>query len=93
MKKKRWVAVIGVIALLWLAAGAIDFWRVTHFDRPMFCMLANGADDGGSGEYIGLGYSFDIEGNFMPEDETPGVTAYRVKLFGITVGNGIRDNE
>ena len=93
MKKKRWVAVIGVIALLWLAAGAIDFGRVTHFDRPMFCMLANGADDGGSGEYIGLGYSFDIEGKFMPEDEAPGVTAYRVKLFGITVGNGIRDNE
>ena len=54
-------------------------------------MLANSADDGGSGEYIGLGYSFDIEGNFMPEDEVSGVTAYRAKIFGITAGSGIRD--
>ena len=91
MKKKRWTAVIGVIVLLWLAAGAIDFWRVTHFDRPVFCMLANSADDGGSGEYIGLGYSFDIEGNFMPEDELPGVTTYQYYLFGNHVKSGVRD--
>ncbi len=91
--KKRLAVVIGVIAALWLAAGVIDFWRVTHFERPVFCLLMDGADDGGSGAYIGLGYSFDIEGNFMPEDRSPGVTAYRAKIFGITVGNGIRDDQ
>ena len=89
--KKRWAAVIGVIAALWLAAGAFDFWRVTHFERPVFCLLVNGADDGGSGQYIGLGYSFEIEGNFMPEEELPGVTRYRTDLFGIAVGAGARD--
>ena len=39
-------------------------------------------DDGGSGLYKGLGYSVYIEGNFMPEDEFPGITKSTFKLFG-----------
>ena len=42
------------------------------------------AQDGGSGTYVGLGYSFDIEGNFVSEskDLLKGVTSYRGYLFG-----------
>ena len=30
-----------------------------------------------AGKYAGLGYSFYIEGNFMPEEKNQGVTSYR----------------
>ena len=31
------------------------------YDKPNFYALINGAGDGGSGKYIGLGYSFNID--------------------------------
>lgn len=91
MKKKNWLIVIAVFLVLWLAAGITDFCRVYRFEKPLFCMLSDGADDGGSGHYIGLGYSFEIEGNFMPEDAFPGVSVYTAKLFGIPIKEGVRD--
>jgi hypothetical protein len=41
--------------------------------------------------YYGLGYSFEIKGNFMPEDELPGVTQYKYYIFNNSVLEGIRD--
>ena len=35
--------------------------------------------------------SFDIEGNFMPEDELKGVTKYDFYIFGKHIETGIRD--
>lgn len=68
-----------------------DYARVHDFEMPVFCVLVNGADDGGSGTYVGLGYSFDIQGNFMPLDEFPGITQYTYKIMGLNVGSAIRD--
>ena len=65
------------------------FYR--YKEKPIFCVGAELADDGSSGRYIGLGYSFDIEGNFMPEDEFPGVTKWTFFLFGIEVQSKIRE--
>jgi len=48
-------------------------------------------DDGGSGTYQGLGYRYEIEGNFMPEEEYPGVTRYEMYVFGRQVRIGRRD--
>ena len=91
--KKRVLFTIAVIACLWLLIGIIDFVRVHSFERPIFCILPTeyAADDGGSGTYVGLGYSFEIQGNFMPEDELAGVTEYTAKIFHIPVMTGIRD--
>lgn len=90
--KKRILAAILAALLLWLIVAAVDAYRVVReFERPFFCILTDSADDGGSGTYVGLGYSFVIKGNFMPEDEFPGVTCYEMKLFGLEVGEGIRD--
>ena len=83
--------VIVTLFVFWLIVGATDFIRVHSFERPLFCIGTKVADDGGSGHYMGLGYSFDIEGNFMPEDELPGVTKYSYQIFGITVKSGLRD--
>lgn len=92
MKKRKRLLILLAVLVLWLATTAADLYLVTYeFERPMFCILVNGADDGGSGTYVGLGYSFDIEGDFMPEDEFPGVTKYALKFFGLDVRSGIRD--
>ena len=82
MKKRKWLRSLLAVLVLWLAMTATDLYRVTHeFERPLFCILVNGADDGGSGTYIGLGYAFEIKGNFMPEDAFPGVTKYELKIL------------
>ena len=92
-KKKSVIIAIIILLVLWIAIGLIDFFRVSSFERPIFCRLdvENSYDDGGSGKYNGLGYSFDIMGNFMPEDEYPGVTKYTYYIFGSEVSAGIRD--
>ena len=80
-KVKRILTIIACVIVLWLAMGITDFALVQNYHKPLFCVGVNLADDGGSGRYIGLGYGFDIEGNFMPEDEHPGVTSYRGHFF------------
>lgn len=75
MKKKVMILLICVM-VFWLCAGCIDFALVHSYKKPIFCIGVDLADDGGSGEYVGLGYSFDIEGNFMPEEKNQGVTSY-----------------
>lgn len=91
MKKKKIIIAIICIFVLWIAVGIVDYDRVHSFEKPIFCVGTELADDGGSGEYVGLGYSFDVKGNFMPEDEFPGVTKYTYYLFGIEIETQIRD--
>lgn len=90
-KKKIIFIVVGVVLAIWLVVGIIDFSRVHSFEKPIFCINTEAQKDGGSGHYVGLGYSFDIKGNFMPEDELKGVTEYSYYLFGIRVQSAIRD--
>ena len=91
MKKKKIAICAIVIIVIWLVIGLFDFLRVKSFDKPLFCIGTEMYDDGGSGHYVGLGYSFDIKGNFMPEDELPGVTKYTYYIFGFEIKSGIRD--
>ena len=88
--KKKIAIFICALLILCIGTGVIDYTRVHRFEKPWFCIISNGYDDGGSGTYIGLGYSFDIEGNFMPGDELPGVTKYNMRILGINVENGVR---
>lgn len=96
-KKKIIIAVVCVIAV-WLIMGIVDFALVHNYRKPLFCVGVDLADDGGSGRYAGLGYSFEIEGNFMPDLETPAteaekpkVTSYRGYIFGKEISRGFWD--
>ncbi|WP_297235911.1 hypothetical protein [uncultured Flavonifractor sp.] len=91
MKNKKIIIAVACILVLWIAVGIVDYGKVHSFEKPIFCVGTELADDGGSGKYVGLGYSFDIEGNFMPEDEFPGVTKWTYRLFGIELQTQIRD--
>ena len=81
-KGKKMVIAILALLVLWLCIGITDFALVHNYRRPLFCICIESMQDGGSGEYCGLGYSFYIEGNFMPEAKDPGVTSYRGYVFG-----------
>ena len=86
------LAIAAAILLIWGAIVGADYRRVCHgFERPIFAIYKTTADDGGSGVYKGLGYFFVIKGNFMPEDEYPGVTHSDFYLFGRHIKKKIRD--
>ena len=90
MNKKKMI-VIGIVCFvaLWIIAGVTDFALVYNFKRPICSIIVDPTyDDGGSGHYVGLGYSFDIEGNFVTEDGHRGVTSYRGYILGKEVCRG-----
>ena len=87
-KIKRIVIAILAVLVLWLCVGITDFALVHNYHRPLFCICTEPMQDGGSGKYVGLGYSFYIEGNFMPEEKKQGVTSYRGYVFGKEVSRG-----
>lgn len=89
--KKKILAAVAIIVCLWILVGVIDFSRVHSFELPIFCIWSTRFLDGGSGTYTGLGYSFEIEGNFIPGDEVPGVTKFTAKIFNVPVMAGVRD--
>ena len=91
MNKKRFIIAAACAGVLWIAIGIIDYGRVHNFERPLFSFCSEPMQDGGSGKYVGLGYSFDIKGNFMPDDEFPGVTKWTYYLFGIEIQTQMRD--
>lgn len=79
------------ILLIAIVFGIVDFFRVKSASLPIFCINVDKIDDGGSGKYIGLGYSFYIKGNFLPDEPAAGVTAYNYSILGIKIVNGIKD--
>ncbi len=96
--KKRIIIVVICIIALWIIMGIVDFALVHNYRRPLLCICTEPLQDGGSGKYVGLGYSFYIEGNFMPDTETPAtedkkpkVTSYRGYIFGKEVCRGFWD--
>ena len=88
---KRTFTLFIFIFLLWFALAATDLLRLNSFEMPIFARPAETFDDGGSGTYKGLGWRIELEGNFMPEDEFPGVTKYEYYLFDDLIHAGIRD--
>ena len=76
---------IAILLTSWIGVAYIDYSKVAiSFDKPSFCISQNIADDGGSGKYIGLGYSFDING-YLDADDGYQVEKYTYKFLGITI--------
>lgn len=85
--KKKIIIPIVIISILaiWLGISYSDYRQVgINWTKPNFCIQTNGADDGGSGKYIGLGYSFNIEGR-LDADKGYQVEEYTFKVLGITI--------
>ena len=84
MKKKKVVIVVVCFLVLWIAIGIVDYNRVDNSYKPLFCVCTELADDGSSGRYVGLGYSFDIGGHLKSSGEYE-INTYTYKVFGITI--------
>ncbi|MDD3303419.1 MAG: hypothetical protein PHP54_00700 [Clostridia bacterium] len=59
MSKKttiRLLMIIPIVAILLTLMILIDFNRVIQNIEPMFCIIKNVYEDGGTKEYIGIGY-------------------------------------
>jgi|GEM_PF-2636333 len=87
---KRWqkTGIAAVVCLVAFATvtGTVDCWRALAFEKPIFARPADMADDGGSGIYIGLGYSVEIRGWFLSADENPpGITDTEFQVLGIRI--------
>ena len=88
--KKKIIILVAIVVLLvsWVSIAYSDYADVAiSFDKPQFCITTITADDGGSGKYIGLGYSFDIDGH-LDVDSGFEVDSYTYKIFGITIKQG-----
>lgn len=48
--------ILGVIIILGLIFFAVDYNRVRNGEKPIFCINTANANDGGTKEYLGLGY-------------------------------------
>ncbi len=81
--RKKMLSVLLIIAIVWLVLFSVDFLCANSLVKPVFVLPVLTKDDGGSGIYAGLGYWFDLRGNFMPEEEDPGVTDIKGYLFGL----------
>lgn len=87
MKKNKAIKITGIILglllFLSISTGIFDFLRVNSARKPIFTIAITG-DDGGSGTYYGLGYKIELDGNFMPEDNSPGIKYVNYSVLGIT---------
>lgn len=61
------ISVLGAILVLWGLVFTIDYVRCSRFMEPVFVIVGQTADDGGSGIYYGLGYKVKIEKNISVE--------------------------
>jgi hypothetical protein len=65
--KKKLLTVLAAVLVLWGAAFAVDYCRVSHFREPMFVLYGVTADDGGSYTGQGLGYTVVVEKYITPD--------------------------
>ena len=87
-KKKKIIRIVCIVLAVWLELALIDFAMVLNGNKPVFCLGIATADDGGSGFYYGLGYGFDIKGDFTPESGDRSVTSYTMYLLFFKILNG-----
>lgn len=82
---KKLLIVLLSLLLIWLCMFSIDILRVfIAHDTPVFAWIQSDQsfDDGGSGPYKGLGYSFDIMGYFIEYSGSERVYAAKLYVFG-----------
>jgi hypothetical protein len=91
--KNNLLGVALIILTILFIMGVADYRISMHnFKKPIFARLNidTAIKDGGSGVYNGIGYSIEISGNFMPEDELKGSTHTRFYVLGNEICCAIR---
>jgi hypothetical protein len=56
-KKRRWLFIAFLVVVIGWVMGQYDYARLVNGNRPMFARLQLNLQDGGSVQYLGLGYT------------------------------------
>lgn len=88
MKKKIIIiAVISILLIFLIRIAYSDYANVAiSYDEPRFCLI-NKSNSESFRKYIGLGYSFDIDGH-LESNEKYKVDTYTYKILGIVIKAG-----
>ncbi len=87
--KNKIVLALVIISAIWVCMFTVDYNRTSNLKHPLFCPVVKGgatADDGGSGTFIGPGYTVTLKKQL--DSHSPGgvkVHSAEMKIFGRTV--------
>ena len=73
--------IVCVVVILWSAMFLCDLTRVRNGGEPIFVVPVYTADDGGSGTYMGLGYTAEID-KYLHADYGVITTGVELRFFG-----------
>ena len=86
--KKKLLAALCTLLLLWTAVFATDFLRVCSFQEPIFVLRPATADDGGSYVCRGLGYTVTVR-KYFSADAPVTLESVTMTVFGHVVAAAI----
>ena len=83
--KKKFVIILLSVIFVWSSLIITDCILPIKFNKkPLFSIWKEQEKDGGSGTYVGIGYSIYLSGNFDPEQKTS-INYIQVKVLFIPV--------
>lgn len=90
-RKKILYFLIALIIVLFLELTFVttDFLRIKSFEEPIFTYCKSADEE--VRIYYGIGYSFEVQGNFRLDDEFYGITQYKFYILGKYIKGGLRD--
>jgi len=86
--KKKLLTVLFALLILWGAAFATDYLRVSHFREPFFTLHSVTADDGGSYTGQGLGYTVVVD-KYITPDGAPALESVTMTVFDHVIAAAI----
>ena len=74
-----------VVVLALITMGVVDYQKtMNNLEKPTFAQVVNGADDGGFGDYIGIGYTIDIH-SYLDIEYGYVISSAQFKVFVIEI--------
>ena len=80
------------VVVVWLSMFVTDFISASTLRMPKFVLPIDTADDGGSGTYLGLGYTVELEVH-LDVDLGVVIEKTEMKVFGRVIASSERERE
>ena len=91
-KKQYIIILISALVVVWLSMFVTDFISASTLREPKFVLPIDTADDGGSGTYLGLGYTVELEAR-LDVDLGVVIEKTEMKVFGRVIASSERERE
>ena len=91
-KKQYIIILISVLVVVWLSMFVTDFISASTLREPKFVLPIKTAAGGGSGTYLGLGYTVELEVR-LDVDIGKVIEKTEMKVFGRVIASSERERE